>query len=297
MLQRSKELIREKWHSELHIYTDGSLVLNKNLASAAFWVPAFSYKQHKRLAHASSSMKAELAAISLALTWIDQLNLYTGAVLFSDSLSGLMAIQNSIEDTFVDEILTQTTHLRQKNINIYFEWIPAHCGLRHNETVDYYAKAGLSGPVDIFNRPSFTGEKTKITQNTNNAWQKRWETNHSPLRELQPLVPSLYPLSLNRNQESIIHRLRLGTMGLNEDLLKLGQHENGHCTLCPALETVNHYLTSCPQYIIPRAMLLTETNLPESESHLIISLLKSKSPDTQRALVRFVHRTKRVPAW
>ena len=156
-------------------------------------------------------MKAELAAISLALTWIDQLNLYTGAVIFSDSLSGLMAIQSSKEDIFVDEILTQTTHLRQKHINISFEWIPAHCGLRHNETVDYFAKVGLSGPVEIFNKPSFIGEKSKINQTINNAWQKRWETNHSPLQELQPLVPSSYPISLNRNQESIIHLLRLGS--------------------------------------------------------------------------------------
>ena len=86
----------------------------KDIASAAFWVPAFSYKQFKRLAHASSSMKPELAAIVLALTWIDQLNLYTGAVILSDSLSSLMAIKNGKDINFVNEILTLITHLKYK---------------------------------------------------------------------------------------------------------------------------------------------------------------------------------------
>ena len=104
-------------------------------------------------------MKAELAAIALAIMWLNQLDLYTGAVIFSDSLSGLLAIKNAKEDSFVNEILIQITHLAYKNIQVYFEWIPAHCGLRHNEAVDYYAKAGLSGPIEIFNKPSFIEEK------------------------------------------------------------------------------------------------------------------------------------------
>ena len=87
------------------MYTDGSLEPNKKLAAAAFWVPALKYKQYKRLAHASSSMKTELAAIALALIWIKQLHLYTGAVIFSDSLSGLTAIQNAKEDNFIDEMI------------------------------------------------------------------------------------------------------------------------------------------------------------------------------------------------
>ena len=291
MLQCSEELIRTKWHTELHIYTDGSLIPQKDIASAAIWVPAFSYKQFKRLAHATSSMKPELAAIILALTWIDQLDLYTGAVIFSDSLSGLMAIKNAKDDNFINEVLTLITFLRFKNIIVSFEWIPAHCGLKHNETVGYYAKLGLSSQIQIFNKPTFLEEKDKIIQKANKVWQQRWQDSHYFLKQFQPLVSTKFSISLTRREENIIHRLRIGIMGLHEDLNKLGLHENGKCNFCPEIENVEHYLISCPQYIIPRAMLLAETNI--SESYLIMTLLKSPLPKIQRALIRFVHRTKR----
>ena len=112
-------------------------------------------------------MKPELAAIVLALTWIDQLDLYTGAVIFSDSLSSLIAIRNAKDINFVTEILTLITHLRYKNINVHFEWVPAHCGLKHNETVDYFAKLGLTSQIQIFNKPTFLEEKENIIQKTN----------------------------------------------------------------------------------------------------------------------------------
>ena len=294
MLQYTKELIRRKWFSELHIYTDGSMIPQTNVAAAAFWVPTFNIKQYKRLTYAASSMKAELAAIILALTWIDQLvDLHTGVVIFTDSLSGLMAIQNLKNDNFVDEIWTQITHLSYKNIHVSFEWIPAHCGLQHNETVDYYAKMALSCRIEIVNKKTFHTEKMKIIQKINKIWQEEWQESNSPLRQIQPTVPPNYQLALTRQEETIIHRLRVGIIGLNEELFKLGRHESGHCNNCQEMETMEHFLTSCPHYIIPRSMLLTETDLMETDSFMT-TLLKSKSPYIQRALIRFIHRTNRL---
>jgi len=293
MLQRTTELIRNKWKTELHVYTDGSLIPQKNIAAAAFWVPAFSYKQNKRLEHAASSMKTELAAIILALTWVEQLNLYTGAVIFSDSLSGLLAIKNEKKDNFVKEILTLITQLKYKNIDVHFEWIPAHCGLQHNEIVDYYAKLGLSKKIEIFNKPTFLEEKNYICQQINEEWNQRWQKTISPFKQIIPNVPAKYTLQLTRKEEKIIHRLRTGIMGLNEDLHILGIHENGHCNQCPELETVQHFLTSCPQHIIQRAMLITETKT--LGPNRLMNLLRSPLPNTQRALARFVIRTNRFP--
>ena len=244
-----------------------------------------------RLAYASSSMKTELAAIVLA-TWLDQLQLYTGAVIFSDSLSGLTAMKNATNDNFVHEILITLSHLRQKHITVNFEWIPAHCGLQNNEKVDYFAKLGLSNRIEIHNKTSFSSEKSKVLQKTNEEWQQRWQKTEYPLKQIQPTVPSNFSSSLTRNEEKIIHRLRTGVMGLNEDLHKIGLHDNGYCNECSDLETVQHFLISCPKYIIPRAMLIAESNL--AHSGLIMTLLKSTNPNIERALVRFVQRTKRL---
>ena len=206
-------------------------------------------------------------------------------------MSSLIAIRNAKDINFVTEILTLITHLRYKNINVHFEWVPAHCGLKHNETVDYFAKLGLTSQIQICNKPTFLEEKEKIIQNTNKVWLQRWQDSHYFLKQIQPIVPTKVSISLTRREEKIIHRLRIGIIGLHEDLHKLGLHKNGNCDLCSEVESIDHYLTSCPQYIIPRAMLLSETNI--LESHLIMTLLKSPLPKIQRALIRYVHRTKR----
>ena len=92
--QRSLEIINTKWFSQLHIFTDGSKLPKEGRCSAAFYVPYFACKQSKRLSDGTSSYRAELAGIMLALNWLHQLDtLYVGSVIFSDSLSALVAIR------------------------------------------------------------------------------------------------------------------------------------------------------------------------------------------------------------
>ena len=56
-----------------------------------------------------------MAAIVLALTWLLQLpGLYTGAVIFSDSLSSLQAIESRKDESFILEILTLRSQLKYK---------------------------------------------------------------------------------------------------------------------------------------------------------------------------------------
>ena len=43
-----------------------------------------------------SSYRAELAAIVLALRWVDELDIYVGGVIYTDSLSALIALQQSM---------------------------------------------------------------------------------------------------------------------------------------------------------------------------------------------------------
>jgi len=129
----------------LHIFTDGSKAPGSGRCSAAFYVPVFLYSQSKRLTDFTSSYRAELAAIALALDWVQSVEVYVGVVIFSDSLSSLMALQNNtISESFVLEILSTLTKLNRTGKDISFEWIPSHCGINGNEMVDYYAKMALN---------------------------------------------------------------------------------------------------------------------------------------------------------
>ena len=134
--------------------------------------------------------------------------------------------------------------------------------------------------------------KQRIEQNTYIMWQQRWQQSNSLLRSIQLAVKFELNVPLNRYDEKIYHRLRLGILGLNYDLYRLGLHENGLCNYCSEMETVSHLLLRCPIYIIERAMLMVEANVKDLDQ--IVPLLKSPRPDVQRALVRFIYRTRRL---
>ena len=90
--QTSLELMYTKWKNELKIFTDGSKDPRTGACGASFWVPDFHVNQSRRLTNHTSSYRAELAAILLALYWIEDADLHSGAVIFSDSLSALTAM-------------------------------------------------------------------------------------------------------------------------------------------------------------------------------------------------------------
>ncbi|XP_030839764.1 uncharacterized protein LOC115923421 [Strongylocentrotus purpuratus] len=291
--QRSLELISTKWPIQLHIYTDGSKVPSFGISSASFYVPAFSFQQAKRLADHTSSFRAELAAIVLALNWLENINVYVGIVIFCDSVSALLAIKDEKDITFVTEIITLSTKLSYQGKHIHLEWIPSHCGVHGNEMADFYAKSALQNNIEICNKLSFSEIKSIITSKYIKLWQDRWNNSDRSLRHILPTVNQPYECKLNRFEESILHRLRIGVIGLNLDLFRLNIHSTGHCNNCIGrTETVNHFLTECPKYIIERAMLLVETDLTHPQE--IMTLLKLSEIVKQKAIVRFVLRTKRL---
>ena len=123
-------------------------------------------------------------------------------------------------------------------------------------------------------------------------WQNRWLPNESFLFIFKPKVQSFYDLSsLDKREETIIRRLRLGKTGLNSELLRLGSHPTGKCEFCLELETVTHLLLECPKFIIERAMLLAETH--KRHEFEILDLLTSQKVSDQKAVVKYIIRTKR----
>ena len=69
----------------------------------------------------------------------------TDYVIFSDSLSALMAIKgsNSVRKDLVNKIIYVNNIIIDRGLNIIYEWVPAHVGIVGNEKADTNAKKSL----------------------------------------------------------------------------------------------------------------------------------------------------------
>ena len=215
-------------------------------------------------------------------------------VIFSDSLSALQSIKLQKDENFVIEILILCTNLSFKGTQVYFEWIPSHCGIPGNEVADQAAKHALKNPcIEISNKLNRKEFNCQIRKYCYNKWQLKWDVTDSPLKKVQQNVCKTYycsPTMNNRRAESIIHGLRMGNLGLNENLFKMKKHESGLCENCAVPETVEHFLIHCPKYIIARSLLLAETETQEDD---MLSILSSMDIFHQKAFVNFVLRLQR----
>ena len=92
----------------------------------------------------------------------------------------------------------------------------------------------------------------------------------------------------SRKLESILAKLRMGHIGLNEYLTRFKMKTDPNCTTCQVPEDVHHYLLECNQFNAPRTTLkrdLAALNIhnlnlcnilgggtfPEATQHSIIS--------------------------
>ena len=95
MCQLSLECI-SKYKNHLHIYTDGSKLIDNRVASA-FWVPEVEHGGIERIQDGASVMQSELYALQMCLTWANRYNAADGRpiAIFSDSLSALLSLKST----------------------------------------------------------------------------------------------------------------------------------------------------------------------------------------------------------
>ena len=116
-------------------------------------------------------------------------------------------------------------------------------------------------------------------------WQLQWVNSQRGrfLFHLRPTIkPTFQSNLLCRRDESIIHRLRVGSCMLNETLFKLNKHNNGKCSHCDVPETVQHFLLDCGAYREHRNELQRNLGLATLS---IRNILNNKE---QRYIIRYV---------
>ena len=109
------------------------------------------------------------------------------------------------------------------------QWIPAHCGIRGNQTADKLAKSGSRCEQPQTQVP-FREIKTIIKR----------EFQHRPENPADP-----YYL-LQRQQQVTIFRLRCGHCRLLQHLCRLGLSHTDSCPCQTAPQSPEHVLQDCP---------------------------------------------------
>lgn len=253
----SEEMMKyEGWHT---IYTDGSKVENGVGASFVHNNETYMWS----LDINCSVYTAEVYAIWQALLFISFSPLKK-CLICTDSLSALTSINKTLTNSYLPkQILELLTHLTLIGTNVHLLWIPSHMGILGNEEADSAAKIaanlnthdGVWIPLD---------DKIKeIKHKIYAEWQSRWNNYEGDLKTWKTKTTKwTYPSIMNRREQVILCRLRIGHTHLTHSHLLIGA-DRPRCT-CNRRLTIDHVFT-CQQYANIRRVLFPEGEIPLGE--------------------------------
>ncbi|CAL4119345.1 unnamed protein product, partial [Meganyctiphanes norvegica] len=174
----------------------------------------------------------ELAAINKALQWATLhsviLQIKKIAIL-TDSRAGISALKKyspKNHSTIIDQIKTKVKMLNDEDFEITLQWLPSHVGTPGNEKVDQLAKEAHAKAITNFHlETSEINRKVRKTLTT--QWQQTYNTQKDTLH-IGPIKPTIadWPwaqIKKSRKLETILTRLRLGHVGLNQYLERFRQ--------------------------------------------------------------------------
>ena len=255
----------------VHAYTDGSAFkATVNAGSGA--IITYPDKETKEISIPCgtfcSNYVAEQEAINNTITDIKSKfdtspETATNIVIFTDSISALQALDSeqdtSRETSKMSQLLNKL--MNEHPIKVVLQWIPGHTGLRGNELADTLAKQGASLPQpDV--PVSYETAVQIIKSNLQEEWLNSWATNatgRAVFNHMTKPNPKDPINKLQREEQSIIFRLRTGHVQLNNHLNRIKKDHPATCQLClHPNETVEHHLFHCPKLQDLRERLLPQ---------------------------------------
>ncbi|XP_060868680.1 uncharacterized protein LOC132943669 [Metopolophium dirhodum] len=205
-----------------------------------------------KLPNDCSIYTTEAQAIIQAIDLIKNKNIQK-AIIFSDSLSTLMSIQNSYKpNETARRIQNQIYKLQKENTSIKIIWIPSYTNISGNERADALAKEATvsqnATPCQVY---SITDIKQIIKKIIFNIWQNEWKTSNTKLNEIKNHILPWPNNTLTRKEEVVINRLRIGHTRLTHAFL-MKKEDPPMCPTCNDPMTVKHILTDCRKYELQR---------------------------------------------
>ena len=126
---------------------------------------------------------------------------------------------------------------------VVMQWIPSHCGLSGNDEADRLARSG-SKEEQPMHKISYGEAKTLIQRQFHQKWT-----------EAHPSPSDDGIKNLQRQQQTILFRLRTGHCRLRYHMYRLGLCHSPDCPCETGPQTPEHILQSCPLYQAERSCL------------------------------------------
>ena len=189
---------------------------------------------------------------------------------------------------------------------VIFRWISAHSGVPGNEKADAEAKKAATGRssraelLPPFLRKALPRSATTTKRLHREAVMVEWKTRRggsTRIERMNRIDPDFSPSgfqklikSLNRNESTLINRLRSNHLPLNAFLHRILRGDSPTCSKCNnADETIRHYLFECAAYRPIRRETLDGLGRNSRETRFLLSTKKGIE-----AVLRYVKATKRM---
>ena len=242
-----KDVIRRKYGEHTVIFTDGSKS-REGVGSAAVLLGEANKKVS--MPDITSILTAETYAVKLAIELIhSKRNVTQKLLICSDSLG---AIQRLTDRTQQEELTRRVQGLIHEELSsnreVVLMWVPSHVGIPGNEEADKVAKEVSSMPKENLLLP-YKDWYPYIDSKMYEIWGTRWSAETRDFKSLKPSPKKWEPPGLNRREEVVLNRIRLGHTRATHGYLFETELLNSVMPPCPycgrELLSIRHVFMEC----------------------------------------------------
>lgn len=256
------ELANNKYGNYKSFYTDGSCIMERSGCAILYDNKFYKF----RLPDLTSIFVCEATAILKSLQIISNKSNEHSYVIYTDSKSCLMALNNFLsDDPLIKEVQQLMVKLQSSQYDFILVWIPSHQGIRGNEKVDIEAKnaTNIANEVDKTFKWSLSDFKRYLIKEVKKEWNCIWSKNDKYINKVRLSVFEKTPIpTTSRKDQSVLSRLRIGHTNLTHIHL-ITKCERNKCTKCNMNLTIPHLLIECDGYTVERSIFNIEGNLKD----------------------------------